>query len=93
MYEFKGVVNFNTKGEVVCFCSEKEVLQGKCGCRDRYDCPEALVTIEVIPGSKPSEKKVRDIKKTGQEIIQDFSKIKESLVRFEKSIKGSKFRI
>ena len=93
MPEFKGVVNFNTKGEVVCFCAEKEVLQGKCRCKVRYDCPEAIINIEVIPGSKPSERAVQDVEKSGKAVIQDFSKIKESLVKFEKSIKGTKFRI
>ena len=94
MVEFRGVVNFNGSGEVVCFCSKAEVLRGNCTCQKRDDCPEAMISIEVIPGTRPSEQKLKEeIKKVDRALTHDFSKIKESLARFEKTIKGSKFRL
>ncbi len=93
MIEFKGVVNLNAKGEVVCFCSEQEVLRGKCLCKDRDDCPDAIICIEVIPGSRPSEQSVKKVEKTVQKITKETNKIKEGLAQLEKAIKNTKFRL
>jgi hypothetical protein len=81
------------KGEVVCFCSHKEVLQGKCSCQKRYDLPEAIISIEVIPGTRPSERATKETEKVGREVVKEVYKIKEGLSQLEKSIKGSKFRV
>jgi len=91
--EFRGVVNINEAGEVVCFCSHKEVLQGKCTCQKKYDLPQAIISVEVIPGSRPSEREVKKVKKAGREIVEEVNKIKAGLTQFEKAIKGSKFRV
>jgi hypothetical protein len=91
--EFKGVVNINEAGEVVCFCSHKEVLQGKCACHKKYDLPQAIISVEVIPGSRPSEQAAKKADKAGRELVKDANKIKEGLTQLEKSVKGSKFRV
>jgi hypothetical protein len=94
MVEFRGVVNFDNKGELVCFCSYQEVLQGKCACRQRDDCPEALITVEVIEGTRPSEQiGTEDVRKVSREMLKGVSKIKEGLAKFEKDVKWRKFRI
>jgi hypothetical protein len=91
--EFRGVVNINEKGEVVCFCSEKEALQGKCLCQTRDNCPDAIISIEVIPGTRPSEKGVKKVAKATKDITKEVVKIKEGLSRLEQAVKKTKFRI
>lgn len=91
--EFRGVVNISPSGEIVCFCTEKEALQGKCHCQKNHDCPEAMINIEVIPGTKPSEKGVRKVVKSKDDIVKEAAKIKEGLSRLEKAVKKTKFRI
>jgi len=91
--EFRGVVNINDKGQVVCFCYQTEVLQGKCTCQDRDDCPEAVISIEVIPGTRPSERGVKKVVKAGKEVAKEVIKIKEGLSRLEKAVRNTKFRI
>lgn len=91
--EFRGVVNINDKGEVVCFCSQEEALQGKCICQVRDNCPEAIISIELIPGSRPSEKGVRRTSDVGKKLVKETTKIKEGLSRLEQAIKKTKFRV
>lgn len=93
MVEFRGVVNINEKGEVVCFCSQTEALQGKCLCQQRDNCSEAVINIEVIPGTRPSDKGVRKVAKSTDNITKEVVKIKEGLTRLEKAVKNSKFRL
>ena len=93
MTEFRGVVNINDKGEIVCFCSQEEALQGKCICLDRDDCPEAVISVEIIPGTRPSERGVKKIVRTKENIVKEVTKIKEGLSRLEQSIKKTKFRL
>jgi len=93
MVEFRGVVNINEKGEVVCFCSQAEALQGKCLCQQRDNCPEAVISIEVIPGTRPSEKGIRKVAKSAEDVNKEVIKIKEGLTRLEKAVKNSKFRL
>jgi hypothetical protein len=91
--EFRGVVNIDAKGEVVCFCSHSEVLQGKCLCRNRDDCPEAIISVEVMPGTRPSEQGISKIVKAKKNVAQDVVKIKEGLSRLEQAVRKTKFRL
>lgn len=93
MIEFRGVVNIDEKGEVVCLCSHKEVLQGKCICQKKENCPEAIISIDVIPGSRLSEKTQRPATKSKQTLVKDVAKIKEGLSRLEQAVKKTKFRL
>ena len=91
--EFRGVVNINEKDEIVCFCSHIEVLQGKCICKDRDNCPEAIISVEVIPGTRPSETGAKKIVKVSRDVVKEVEKIKEGLSRLEQAVKKTKFRI
>lgn len=92
--DFRGIVNFNERGEVVCFCYEHEYLQGKCPCRNEYDCPSAFISVEEIPGSRPSQQAPKKAIKKVKEVLQDVDKIKEGLAKLESAIKKNKrFRI
>jgi len=91
--EFRGVVNIDENGEVICFCSEKEALQGKCLCKDRDDCPDAIISIEVIQGTRPSESGVKKVVKAKDNIVKEVIKIKEGLSRLEQAVKKTKFRM
>jgi len=93
MIEFRGVVNIDAKGEVVCFCSELEVLQGKCICQKKDNCPEAIINIEVIPGTRPSERGVKRAAEVSRDLDREVVKIKEGLSSLEKAIKKTKFRL
>ena len=93
MSEFKGVVNLNSKGEVVCFCSEEEYLRGSCTCKVTYDCPDAIIHIEVLEGTRPSELGVKDVDKALVKVAKETTRIKEGLAELEKALKGRKFRV
>lgn len=101
MTRVHAIVNFDESGEVLCFCSYEEYAAGRCACRNTYDCPEAMIEIRVIPGTKPSEQimskigaKSRELKNNLRGIEKSASKIKEGLSNLEKSLKGRKdFRI
>ena len=91
--EFKGVVNINNKNEVICFCSHQEVLQGKCICQKRDDCPEAIISVEILEGTRPSEKNINQVSKSISEITKSTVKIKEGLSKLEREVKKTKFRL
>ncbi len=93
MIEFRGIVNINDKGEVICFCSHTEALQGKCLCRNKDNCPEAIISIEIIPGTRPSEQGVKQASKAKQTIAKEVTKIKEGLAHLEKAVRKTKFRL
>ncbi len=93
MMEFRGVVNINDKGEVVCFCSQEEALQGKCLCQNKDDCPEAIISIEIISGTRPSEKGIKKVAKAKEGVAKEVIKIKEGLSRLEQAVKKTRFRI
>ncbi len=93
MIEFRGIVNINDKGEVICFCSHTEALQGKCLCKNKDNCPEAMISIEVIPGTRPSEQGVKEVTRAKKSIAKEVTKIKEGLAHLEKSVKKIKFRL
>jgi len=86
-------VNFNDKGEVVCFCSHEEYLRGACTCKFTDDCPDAVISIDVIPGSRPSEMGPRKVKKMLKGVVKETNKLKEGLAQLEKAIKGKRFRL
>ena len=87
------VVHLDDDSEIICFCPFDEASRGRCVCREMYDCSEALISVEIIPGTKPSEKDVEKVKKVSRKAIKDLDKIKESLGKLEHVIKNSKFRI
>ncbi len=98
--KFHGIVNFNTAGQVVCFCSYEEYLRGKCVCREKNDCPEAMIEITVLPNSKPSQQRRQEVKKlekqatkTLKKVTAQTNRIKQGVTRLEKAIKGSRFKI
>ncbi len=94
--KFHGIVNFNAAGEVVCFCSYDEYLKGKCFCREKKDCPEAMIEITVIPSSQPLQKIKKVVKETNQALKKataQTNRIKQGVTRLEKAIKGSRFKI
>ena len=91
--EFTGVVNINERGEIVCFCSKDEALRGKCLCQNRDDCPEAIITVEVLPGTRPSERGLRKIAKANDSVVKQVAKIKEGLADLEKAVKKTRYRI
>lgn len=93
MVEFRGVVNINDKGEVVCFCYEEEALRGRCVCQKKYDCPNALISIEVIPETRPSERGVKRVEQAKEKVEKEVIKIKEGLSRLEAAIKKTGFRL
>ncbi len=92
MVEFRGVVNINEAGEVVCFCSKQEELRGGCHCRKKYNCPDAIISIEVIDGTRPSDAAVKNLDKVHLKAVKEVSKIKEGLANLEKSIKRTNFK-
>jgi hypothetical protein len=94
------IVRFDDKGNVVCFCSYDEYLVGKCKCRDKFDCPEAMISIDVIPNSKPSEKVVSaakniasKAKRANQKAKKSFDSIKKGVSQLEKAVKNTRFKI
>ena len=91
--EFRGVVNIDSRGDIICFCSQREVLQGKCICHKKDDCPEAVISVEVIEGTRPSEKNIDQVSKSISEITKSTVKIKEGLSKLEQSVKKTKFRL
>ena len=93
MIEFRGVVNINDKGEIVCFCSQMEALQGKCVCKTRDNCPDAIITIEIISGTTPVEQGIRKVKKASKDVGVELDRIKQGLVKLEKAVKNTKFRL
>ncbi len=93
MIEFRGVVNIDDRGNIICFCSQEEALQGKCICQKRHNCPEAIISVEVIPGSRPSERGAKQVSKAVSDAAKDVNKIKEGLSRLEKAVKKTRFRL
>jgi hypothetical protein len=98
--KFHAIVRFDSRGEMVCFCPYEDYLRGQSECRDKYNCPEAMLEITVLPGSKPSEQGLRKVRKVTKEITQTFKKateetnrIKQGVTRLEKAIRDSRYRI
>lgn len=93
MAEFRGVVNINEQGEIVCFCSQEEAMRGQCLCQKKYDCPEAMISVEVLPGTRPSEQGIKQVVVGTERVAKEVTKIKEGLSRLEQAIKKTKFRL
>jgi len=93
MTKFHGIVNLDDNGEVVCFCSYAEYEAGRCACRIGKDCPEAMIEISVIPGTKPSEQVTsasRELEKTIKDFEHGAKTIKQGLYELEKTLRGRK---
>lgn len=100
MSSFRAIVNLDEEGDVTCFCPYENYLKGNCKCRDKFDCPEAMIEITVLPKSRPSEKVELGIKKVTKELKnseRDMKKannrIKQGLSELEKATKGNRWRI
>ena len=100
MSSFRAIVNLDVDGDVTCFCPYDNYLKGDCECRDKFDCPEAMIEITVLPKSRPSEqvgieiKKVaRDLKNSERSIKKANDRIKQGLSELEKATKGNRWRI
>ena len=88
--QFHGIVKLNAAGEVVCFCSYDDYLRNACACREKYDCPEAMIEVTVLPGTRPSDQDLlplkemeRDIKKVSKNI----NSIKRGVSRLERDMR------
>jgi len=93
------IINVGSDGDIKCFCPYEEYLQGKCECRDKYDCPEAILEVKTILGTRPSEQTSlkrnaadRELKTAERKIKRHTQKIKEATAKFEKSIKNIRFK-
>ena len=100
MAAFRAIVNIDKDGDVTCFCPYDNYLKGHCECRDKFDCPEAMIEITVLPKSRPSEqaqagiKKVtKDLKDSNREIKKANNRIKQGLSQLEKATKNTRWRI
>lgn len=100
MTAFRAIVNLDKDGDVTCFCPYENYLKGNCECRDKFDCPEAMIEITVLPKSRPSEqvssgiKKVtRELKNSDRTIKKANDRIKQGLSQLEKATKGNRWRI
>lgn len=100
MVAFRAIVNLDEDGDVTCFCPYDNYLRGHCECRDKFDCPEAMIEITVLPKSRPSEqaelglKRVeRELKNSEKTIKKANDRIKQGLTQLEKATKGNRWRI
>ena len=91
--QFRGVVNIDSNGEVVCFCTKDEALRGQCSCQNKYNCPEAIISVDVISGTRPSEREVQKVTKVGKDLTKQVTRIKEGLSQLERALKKTKFRL
>ena len=100
MSSFRAIVNLDEDGDVTCFCPYENYLKGHCKCRDKFDCPEAMIEITVLPKSRPSEQAELGIKKVARELKESErtmkkanDRIKQGLSQLEKATKGTRWRI
>lgn len=100
MTAFRAIVNLDEDGDVTCFCPYDNYLKGKCECREKFNCPEAMIEITVLPKSRPSEqaqagiKKVtRELKDSERKMKKSNDRIKQGLSQLEKATKGNRWRI
>ncbi len=100
MSSFRAIVNVDADGDVTCFCPYENYLKGNCKCRVKFDCPEAMIEITVLPKSRPSEqvelgiKKIaRELKKSERTVKKANDRIKQGLSQLEKATKGTRWRI
>lgn len=85
-----GIVRLNSDGEVVCFCPYDDYLRNRCACRDRFDCPEAMVEFTVIPGTRPSEQDLAPLRKaerTIKKVTKNINSIKKGISRLERDMR------
>jgi hypothetical protein len=88
--QFHGIVRLNVLGDVVCFCSYDDYLRNACACREKYDCPEAMIDVTVLPGTRPSEQALEPFKKAEREIkkvSKNINSIRKGVSRLERDMK------
>lgn len=100
MTSFRAIVNIDEDGDITCFCPYDNYLKGKCACREKFDCPEAMIQVTVLAKSRPSEqaqagiKKVtRELKDSERKIKKANDRIKQGLSQLEKATKSNRWRI
>ncbi len=85
-----GVVRLDAVGEIVCFCSYDNYLRKRCVCRDHFDCPEAMIEITIIPGTRPSDQNlepIQKLKRTVKKATRDINSIKKGVSRLERDMR------
>jgi len=88
--KFHGIVRTDGNGNLVCFCSYEEYLRGVCGCREQFNCPEAMIEFTVLPGTKPSDQDLLPLKKAKRNIkkvTKNINSIKQGVSRLERDMR------
>ena len=88
--KFHGIVRLNSVYEVVCFCPYEDRLSKEGACRDKYDCPEAMIEITPIPGTRPSDYILEPLKKaqrTMKKVSKNINSIKRGVSRLERDMR------
>ncbi|KKM87810.1 hypothetical protein LCGC14_1265090 [marine sediment metagenome] len=74
----------------MCFCTYDAYLRNRCVCRDKFDCPEAMVEVTVIPGTRPSEQDLAPLRKaerTIKKVTKNINSIKKGISRLERDMR------
>ena len=85
-----GIVRLNSDGKVVCFCPYDDYLRNRCVCRDKFDCPEAMIEVTVIPGTRPSDQDLEPLRKaerTIKKVTKNINSIKKGISRLERDMR------
>jgi hypothetical protein len=88
--KFHCVLHLDDEGEVVCFCPYEEAVQGRCVCRDAYNCSEAMMEITIIPGTRPSDRDfepLKKVEKAAKKVSKNLDSIKKGISRLERDMK------
>ncbi len=89
--KFHGIVRLDPgTGEIICFCSYDDYLRKRCECRERFNCPEAMIEITVIPGTRPSDQTLaplKEAKRNIQKVSKSMNSIKKGVSRLEREMK------
>ena len=94
------IANIDEDGDLICFCPYEDYLKGDCICRDKADCPEAMINITILPNSRPSQQgvqkvtsEVKKVEKQVRHVIKSTNKIKEGLNSLDQAMRKNKFRL
>ena len=87
MENLRVIVNVDVEGKIVCLCLHDDYLRGYCECRDKYNCPEAIIEdMTVIPNSRPSDKLLSGIKKTARDLKKATAVVKKANDRIKQGV-------
>ena len=88
--KFHGIVRLDVGEEVICFCSYEDYLREGCVCKEKFNCPEAMIEITIIPGTRFSDNSLDPFKKAEksiQKISKNISSIKKGVSRLERDMR------